>query len=160
MSSPFGKTKSDWIRFILNWFLIYSDISYHLPFLFVKAMNPQSLSSAFFWTFHWSQRLIQVGCSRNGIFSVSRASFMWSPRHVIGMVNSRKRQKGPYILTRDPPLPKGTYWLFFGHVWFFYMLSFKPIFLSHDFKFWMTYKFLSLAIIFLSCQMFQLFMNK
>ena len=35
-SGPFGRTRSGWIRFTPNGFLICSNISYCLPFLFVK----------------------------------------------------------------------------------------------------------------------------
>ena len=35
-SGHFGKTRSGGIRFTQNGFLIYSNISYYLPFLFVK----------------------------------------------------------------------------------------------------------------------------
>ena len=42
-SGPFGKTKSGWIRFIPNGFLIYSNIAYCLPFQFVTAKNGRGL---------------------------------------------------------------------------------------------------------------------
>ena len=40
---PFWKTKSGRIRFTLNGFLIYSNISYCLPFLFVNGLPPEPL---------------------------------------------------------------------------------------------------------------------
>ena len=39
MSGPFGKTRSGRIGFTSNGFLIYSNISYYLPFLFVIVMD-------------------------------------------------------------------------------------------------------------------------
>ena len=43
-SGPFGKTRSGQLRFTPNGFLIYSNISYYLPFLFVRTSTQVELA--------------------------------------------------------------------------------------------------------------------